>query len=131
MADDLGYGDLGVYGSTLISTPNLDRLVSEGIRLDSYYSSANVCTAARGGLLTGRYPIHLDLVSDAARPTNEVHLAEEETTLAEALGALGYRTALFGKWHLGSRLEWSPLHHGFDEFYWRAPRWGTTSYVTG
>ncbi len=117
MADDLGYGDLSVYGSTLISTPNLDRLASEGIRLDSFYSSANVCTAARGGLLTGRYPIRLDLVSDVARPTNEVHLAEEETSLAEALGALGYSTALFGKWHLGSRLEWSPLHHGFDEFY--------------
>jgi len=85
MADDLGFGDLGVYGSQLIKTPNLDRMALEGARLDSFYSSANVCTAARGGLLTGRYPIRLDLVSDVARPTNNVHLASEEISLAEAL----------------------------------------------
>lgn len=117
MADDLGYGDLGVYGSQLIKTPNLDRMALEGARLDSFYSSANVCTAARGGLLTGRYPIRLDLVSDVARPTNDVHLAAEEISLAEALKPLGYQTALFGKWHLGSRLEWSPLTQGFDEYF--------------
>ena len=117
MADDLGYGDLGVYGSQLIKTPNLDRMALEGARLDSFYSSANVCTAARGGLLTGRYPIRLDLVSDVARPTNDVHLAAEEISLAEALKPLGYQTALFGKWHLGSRMEWSPLTQGFDEYF--------------
>lgn len=117
MADDLGYGDLGVYGSTLIKTPNLDRLALDGARLDSFYSSANVCTAARGGLLTGRYPIRLDLVADVARPTNDIHLAFEEITIAEGLKPMGYRSALFGKWHLGSRLEWSPMDHGFDEFF--------------
>ena len=117
MADDLGYGDLGVYGSKLIKTPNLDRMALEGARLDSFYSSANVCTAARGGLLTGRYPIRLDIVSDVARPTNDVHLADEELSIAEALKPLGYQTALFGKWHLGSRLEWSPLTQGFDEYF--------------
>lgn len=117
MADDLGYGDLGVYGSALIKTPNLDRMALQGARLDSFYSSANVCTAARGGLLTGRYPIRLDLVADVARPGNEIHLAAEEITLAESLKALGYRTALFGKWHLGSRVEWSPIHQGFDDFF--------------
>ncbi|MBL4580651.1 MAG: sulfatase [Gammaproteobacteria bacterium] len=117
MADDLGYGDLGVYGSLLIKTPNLDRMALEGARLDSFYSSANVCTAARGGLLTGRYPIRLDLVSDVARPTNDVHLAAEEISIAEALKPLGYRSALFGKWHLGSRMEWSPLTQGFDEYF--------------
>jgi len=117
MADDLGYGDLGIYGSTLIATPNLDRLASNGARLDSFYASANVCTASRGGLLTGRYPIRLDLVLDVARPTNEIHLASDEITIAEALKPLGYRSALFGKWHLGSRLEWSPIDSGFDEYY--------------
>ncbi len=117
MADDLGYGDLGVYGSTLIKTPNLDRMALEGARLDSFYSSANVCTAARGGLLTGRYPVRLDLVNDVARPTNEIHLADEEISLAESLKVLGYQTALFGKWHLGSRVDWSPVHQGFDEFF--------------
>ena len=117
MADDLGYGDLGIYGSTLIKTPNLDRLALNGARLDSFYSSANICTAARGGLLTGRYPIRLDLVGDVARPTNQVHLAAEEITIAEALKPLGYSSALFGKWHLGSHLQWSPTDSGFDEFF--------------
>ena len=117
MADDLGYGDLGVYGSTMIKTPNLDRLALDGARLDSFYSSANVCTAARGGLLTGRYPIRLDLVADVARPNNDIHLAFEEITIAEGLKPMGYRSALFGKWHLGSRLEWSPMDQGFDEFF--------------
>lgn len=117
MADDLGYGDLGIYGSKLIKTPNLDRMALQGARLDSFYSSANVCTAARGGLLTGRYPIRLGLVNDVARPSNEIHLADEEITLAESLKLLGYQTALFGKWHLGSRIDWSPIHQGFDEFF--------------
>ena len=117
MADDLGYGDLGVYGSKLIKTPNLDQMAINGALLNSFYSSANVCTAARGGLLTGRYPIRLDIVSDVARPNNNIHLADSELSLAEALKPMGYQTALFGKWHLGSRLEWSPLSQGFDEFY--------------
>ena len=89
MADDLGFGDLGVYGSNLIDTPNLDRMAAEGIYFESFYASANVCTASRGGLLTGRYPIRLDLVEDVARPTNEIHLAESEVTIAEALKAEG------------------------------------------
>lgn len=117
MADDLGFGDLGIYGSTLIDTPNLDRMAREGIYFDSFYASANVCTASRGGLLTGRYPIRLNLVDDVARPSNTIHLHESEITIAEALRENGYSTALFGKWHLGSRVEWYPLNHGFDEFY--------------
>jgi uncharacterized sulfatase len=117
LADDLGYGDLGVYGSSLIRTPNLDQMSAEGVRLDSFYSSANVCTAARGGLLTGRYPIRLGLVLDVARPTNDIGISADELTLGEALQDLGYRTALFGKWHLGEEPERSPLLHGFDEFY--------------
>ena len=117
MADDLGIGDLGLYGSELIDTPNLDRMASEGIYFESFYASANVCTASRGGLLTGRYPIRLGLVDDVARPSNDIHLNESEITIAEALKQEGYSTALFGKWHLGSRVEWYPLNHGFDEFY--------------
>lgn len=117
MADDLGYGDLGIYGSTLIKTPHLDNMSLQGARLDSFYSSANVCTAARGGLLTGRYPIRLDLVLDVARPTNDIGIAQDEITLGEALKDLGYQTALFGKWHLGEEPERSPVRNGFDEFY--------------
>ena len=117
MADDLGFGDLGVYGSRLIDTPNLDEMAAEGVYFDSFYASANVCTASRGGLLTGRYPVRLNLVDDEARPTNEIHLAESEVTIAEALKASGYATAIFGKWHLGSSVDWYPLKHGFDEFF--------------
>ena len=124
LADDLGYGDLGVYGSSLIRTPNLDKMSAEGVRLDSFYSSANVCTAARGGLLTGRYPIRLGLVLDVARPTNDIGISADELTLGEALQDLGYRTALFGKWHLGEEPERSPLLHGFDEFYGLLHRYG-------
>ncbi|MCY4265090.1 MAG: sulfatase-like hydrolase/transferase [Gammaproteobacteria bacterium] len=82
MADDLGYGDLGLTGSQLIRTPNLDRLAQNGAHLNSFYSCANVCTVTRGGLLNGQYPIHLNLVSDVARPTNIVHLKANEITSA-------------------------------------------------
>jgi arylsulfatase A len=117
MADDLGYGDLGAYGATLISTPHLDRMSREGIKLDSFYASANTCTPSRGGLLTGRYPIRLDLVNDVARPTNDIGLSPDEITIGGALQGLGYRTALIGKWHLGHQPERSPLRNGFDRFY--------------
>ena len=117
LVDDLGYGDIGVYGASLIRTPNIDRMSAEGVRLTSFYSSANICTPARGGLLTGRYPIRLDLVLDVSRPSNDIGIADDEVTLGEAFQDLGYRTALFGKWHLGEEPERSPLRHGFDEFY--------------
>lgn len=117
MADDLGYGDIGVYGASLISTPNIDRMSSEGIRLDSFYASANVCTPSRGGLLTGRYPVRLGLTADVARPTNDIGLPRDEITIARALKDLGYSTALIGKWHLGSQPQHAPLNYGFDSFY--------------
>ena len=117
LADDLGYGDIGVYGSSMISTPNIDAMAASGVRLDSFYSSANVCTAARGGLLTGRYPIRLNLVNDVARPSNDIGIADDEVTLAEALKSEGYATALIGKWHLGEEAERNPTLHGFDEYY--------------
>ena len=117
LTDDLGYGDLGVYGSTLIRTPNIDRLAAEGVRLDSFYASANVCTASRGGLLTGRYPIRLNLVQDVARPSNDIGIDASEITIAEALKIKYYQTALIGKWHLGEEAERNPVFNGFDEFY--------------
>lgn len=117
LADDMGFGDLGVYGSSLIKTPNLDQLAAEGARLDSFYASANVCTASRGGLLTGRYPIRLNIVDDVARPSNDIGIDDKEVTIAEALKAEGYNTALVGKWHLGEEAERNPTSHGFDHFY--------------
>ena len=117
MADDLGYGDIGAYGAELVSTPYLDTLAEQGVRLTSFYSSANVCTPSRGGLLTGRYPIRLGLTEDVARPSNDIGIQAEEITLAESLKARGYATSIVGKWHLGEDPERSPLKHGFDEFF--------------
>ena len=117
MADDLGIGDIGPYGATLIRTPHLDRMAAQGAVLTSFYSSANICTPSRGGLLTGRYPARLGLTRDVARPTNDIGIQQDETTLAEALKGVGYATACIGKWHLGHRQEHWPTRHGFDYFY--------------
>lgn len=120
LTDDLGYGDIGPNGASLIATPNLDRMAAEGIVLTDFYSSANVCTPSRAGLLTGRYPARLGLVNDVARPTNDVRLLPDEITIAEALRERGYRTALIGKWHLGHQPGSRPNDQGF-EHYWGVP----------
>ena len=116
LADDLGYGDLGVQGARLIRTPNLDRMAAEGARLTTFYASANVCTPSRAGLLTGRYPIRTGLATDVIRQTDTHGLPLSEITIAEALKP-DYATALIGKWHLGHVAPfWPPTQHGFDLF---------------
>lgn len=117
LADDLGYGDVGVYGARLINTPNIDALASEGIRLTQFYSSGNVCTPSRAGLLTGNYPIRSGLADRTLAVGDRRGLMPDEVTLAEQLKSLGYVTGLMGKWHLGDRPEYHPLEHGFDEFF--------------
>lgn len=117
LADDLGYGDLGVSGARLIRTPNLDRMAAEGARLTNFYASANVCTPSRAGLLTGRYPIRTGLARDVIRQTDTNGLPLSEITIAEALKP-DYATALVGKWHLGHVAPfWPPTQHGFDLFH--------------
>ncbi len=116
-ADDLGYGDLGIYGGD-IPTPNIDRLGKEGIRFTDFYVSAPVCTPSRYSLLTGRYP-HRSLhgLSAVIMPGDDHHFDESETTLAQLLQSQGYRTGIIGKWHLGAnQLSYLPMHHGFDLF---------------
>ena len=115
-ADDLGYGDLGVYGSPNIRTPNLDRMASEGVKLTDFYSVSPVCTPSRAGLLTGRYPVRSGMVR-VLFPREEVGLPDGEVTVAEALKAQGYKTGMVGKWHLGDRPRHSPLRHGFHYRY--------------
>jgi uncharacterized sulfatase len=118
LADDLGYGDIGPYGNTLIKTPRLEKMAAEGALLTNFYSSGNICTPSRGGLLTGRYPARLGLASnDVARATNQLGLAGSEVTIAAALKPRGYATACIGKWHLGQQPEQWPTAHGFDYFY--------------
>ena len=118
LADDLGYGDVGVYGAELIETPNLDRLAGEGIRLTNFYASGNVCSPSRAGLLTGRYAIRDGLADRTITASDTRGLPADTTTIAGMLQRGGYRTALIGKWHLGHHAQAQrPNAHGFDEFY--------------
>jgi arylsulfatase A len=100
-ADDLGYGDLSVYGQTRFATPNLDRLAREGTRFTQYYAGSTVCAPSRAALMTGRHTGHASIRGNGAPGGGDVPLPSEDVTLAEVLKAAGYRTALIGKWGLG------------------------------
>jgi len=113
--DDLGYGDLGVYGSG-IRTPNLDRMAAEGARFTQFYSANPVCSPSRAALLTGRYPTRTG-VPRVLFPTDTTGLALSETTLAQMLKGAGYRTMCIGKWHLGHHPQYLPTARGFDEYF--------------
>jgi arylsulfatase A-like enzyme len=117
MADDLGYGDLGVTGRTDYSTPVLDRLARDGVLLTQAYSAAPVCTPTRVALLTGRYPARSHAGLFEPLTTHPDGLEPDPPTLGRLMRDAGYETALVGKWHLGTLPRFHPLRHGFDEFY--------------
>jgi arylsulfatase A len=108
LADDLGSRDLGCYGAGDLDTPILDTLADRGVRFEQFYVTAPACLPSRASLMTGRHPQHV------LEPG--VGMSSSAVTLAELLRSAGYRTAVFGKWHLGSREEASPLEQGFDRF---------------
>jgi arylsulfatase A-like enzyme len=114
-ADDLGYGDTEPFGAKHIRTPHLNRLAKEGTKFTNFYVSQAVCTASRASLMTGCYANRLGL-QGALNHTSTVGLHADETTMAEMLKAQGYATAIFGKWHLGTKPAFNPLRNGFDEF---------------
>lgn len=124
LADDLGWGDLGVYGGRSTLTPHLDALSASGTRLTNYYSTSAVCTPARASLLTGRYALRFGITKHF--PDDEQHLPAEAVTIAELLQQAGYRTGHVGKWHLGGLHQKhiddransipGPMQHGFDEY---------------
>jgi arylsulfatase len=114
--DDLGYGDVGVFGATDIRTPNIDRLAAQGTRFTSFYVPQAVCTASRAGLMTGCYPNRVGL-QGALNHESKVGIAADEYLLPEMLRDQGYATAIFGKWHLGQQPEFLPTRNGFDEFF--------------
>jgi arylsulfatase A len=116
LADDLGYGDLGCDGGTLIRTPCLDRMAAEGVRLTDFYASANVCTPSRAGLLTGQYAIRNGLAHEVLQPADTTGLPPDAFTIPRGLGP-DYASALIGKWHLGHVApHWPPNRYGFDVF---------------
>ena len=117
LADDLGYGDIGAYGAKRIRTPNIDRLAAGGLRFTQGYSSANVCSPSRAGLMTGRYAIRSGLAFKVVDAESKHGLPEEEETLGELVKRRGYETLYVGKWHLGNFPRFLPQKHGFDGFF--------------
>ncbi|HLG89520.1 MAG TPA: sulfatase [Alphaproteobacteria bacterium] len=118
LCDDLGYGDVGIYGSKNIPTPALDKMAREGVLLTSYYSAANICTPSRAGLLTGRYAIRSGVAYEVIMAHDDPRgLPASAVTIGNVLQP-DYATGLFGKWHLGTEGDaWPPTKHGFDTFF--------------
>ncbi len=128
LADDLGYGDLGCYGSQVHRTPNLDRLAAEGVRFTDHYSASPVCSPARAALLTGLVPDRTGVTGVLRDDADGSGLALRLTTMADELRGQGYKTALIGKWHLGMSEPYWPTRRGFD-YYWGFLN-GTIDYYT-
>lgn len=119
VGDDIGWGDIGCYGSTQIKTPNIDRLAEEGMRFTNGYVTAALCSPTRAGLITGRYQQRNGLENNRLAETRNLGLDLNLKTLADVLGGAGYATGLMGKWHLGvgENKEYTPLRRGFQEFF--------------
>ena len=133
LADDLGYADLGCYGGKDARTPNIDRLAKEGVRFTDFYSNAPVCTPTRAAFITGRYQQRaglewaLGFTAEQYRRKGDKWVPEEdklalglptsEVSIARMLRMAGYRAAAFGKWHLGYRIDFNPIRHGFEEYF--------------
>ena len=123
LVDDLGWADLGCFGSTFYDTPNLDRLAASGMKFVDAYAACPVCSPTRAAIMTGRHPVRVDItdwIKGLAKknpklitPQDRHELAHEEVTIAEVLKDNGYQTFFAGKWHLGDKGFW-PEDQGFD-----------------
>lgn len=122
--DDMGWGDLGVFGEPNKETPNLDKMAAEGLLLPDFYAPNPLCSPSRAALLTGRLPIRNGFYTtneharNAYTPQDIVGgIADSEILFPELLQKAGYKNKIIGKWHLGHRDQYHPLKHGFDEFF--------------
>jgi len=132
--DDQGYGDLSCFNNSSVYTPNIDQMAKEGARLTSFYVAAPVCTPSRAALMTGCYPRRIDMetasnltvIKPGIDPKKHFPvclagdgkgLNPDEVTIAEIAKSVGYKTGIFGKWHLGDQPEFLPTRQGFDEFF--------------
>ncbi len=120
--DDLGYADIGPFGSQVNRTPHIDRMADQGMTFTDFYSTSGVCTPSRASLMTGCYPRRVGLDVSAAQewvlfPYDKAGIHDNEMTIAELLQARGYVTACIGKWHLGDQPPFFPTRHGFDAYY--------------
>ena len=119
--DDQGYGDLSLFGATHVSTPRIDQMAAEGLKLTSFYVAAPVCSPSRAALMTGCYPKRIDMATGSnfgvLLAADTKGLNPDEITIAETLKERGYATAIIGKWHLGDKPEFLPTRQGFDQYY--------------
>ncbi len=115
LADDLGCGDISLYNGW-ISTPRIDQMAKEGVMITDFHSNSSVCSPTRAALLTGGYQQRVRIIDVIAGHLETPGLEATEPTISRLMKEDGYRTALFGKWHLGSEPQNNPIHHGFDEF---------------
>jgi arylsulfatase A-like enzyme len=119
--DDLGYGDLGCYGSQVNKTPHLDRMAAEGIRFSDFYMGSPLCSPSRGAMMTGCYPRRISFGTfdglGVLFPGQGIGLNPAEITVARLLKGQGYATKIVGKWHCGDQPEFLPTRHGFDSYY--------------
>uniref|UniRef100_UPI004048ABD6 sulfatase family protein n=1 Tax=Mariniflexile sp. TaxID=1979402 RepID=UPI004048ABD6 len=114
--DDQGYQDVGVFGSPLIKTPNLDKMAENGIKFTDFYSASSICSPSRAALLTGAYPPRVG-VPEVLWPNLDGGLSSKELTIADMLKTKNYATACIGKWHLGDQPQYLPTAQGFDYYY--------------
>lgn len=127
VADDLGFGDIGVNGGR-IPTPNIDALAASGVRMVEGYTTAAVCAPSRAALMAGRQQTRFGFEFNPAGRDTQRGMSQQETTIAQTLGAAGYRTGIVGKWHLGQAAGYTPLDRGFDSFF--GILGGATPYLT-